>query len=194
MILWTIQPFNVYGSLQHHGILYVDPALREDQSPYWERPYRWMMAQMKQRIPGYAGHYPWWAWQKYLPDRARPDLRTVRTWCRGPHVLMKLDVPDDEVLLSDYDAWHAVLNRMPITDTEAEYDELWKRLSRPDENFEPLLQAGWERIFDLEGWKGHWMYAEEPIVQACFETLRLENVKSARYFEGIAPERNTPKS
>lgn len=190
MILWTIQPADVYKSLQEHNTLHVDPNLWSDTDSIWEEPYRWMMEQMERRVPGYRGHYPWWAWHTYCTDRARPDLRSVRHWRSGPSVMLTLDMPDEKALLSNYDAWHSVLNGTPITDTEAEYDtlthELWncrKNRLPLDEKIEQSLRKSWEHIFDLEGLKEHWMWPTFS-VQACFETLRLADVKHAQFFEG----------
>lgn len=190
MILWTIQPADVCRSLQERGSLHADPELWTDMYPSLEAAYRWMTGQMARRIPGFRGHYPWWAWRQWALDRPRPDLRNVRTYRSGSNVLLKLDVPDQEVLLSDYNAWHAVINVWPIADTEAEYEILEQEISdrqqtsRPfDEELDRKIQKSWERIFDLDGLKTHWMYPEGS-VQACFETLRWRDVKRVQVFEG----------
>lgn len=192
MILWTIQPADVHAALQERKTLHVDPALWSDTDSIWEDPYRWMMEQMARRVPGYQGRHPWWAWHTYIIDCARPDLRSLRHWCRGPSVMLTLDVPDQEVLLSNFDAWHAVLNGTPITDTEAAYDALvqaiWERRKKGlpmEEEIERHLRQSWEHIFDLDGLKEHWMWPTFS-VQACFETLRLTDVKRVQFFEGVA--------
>lgn len=186
MILWCIQPVEVYTSLQEQKTLYVDPAFWDEwfkDNQAWIRAYEWMKERMACRLPEYAGHYPWWAWT----DECRPDLRWARHHCRGRHVRLKLDVPDQHVLLSNFDAWHAVLNNMPLTDTEAEDDEIFRGIEhlRGNEEFERSMRASWERIFDLEGLKDHWAYPTS-YVQACFEKLHLEYVRNVRFFEGVS--------
>lgn len=40
-----------------------------------------------------------------------------------PHACIEIEIPDDEVLLSDFDEWHCVLNRFLVSDTEEEGEQ-----------------------------------------------------------------------
>lgn len=57
-------------------------------------------------------HYPIWAWYQWEGKHKRLAMRIHRRRCvKGtPIVLVTLEIPDQFVLLSDYDMWHCVLN------------------------------------------------------------------------------------
>jgi hypothetical protein len=144
-----------------------------------------MAEQMKKRLPGCSGRFPLWAWYK-----PRPDLRRSGHLERGtPGVRLELLVPASRVLLSDFDAWHCVLNRWHLSLTEEE-DARWEsRLPkgyRPGSELPPELErelrASWERIFDLElVAKSGWV-AKEQWVQAVLERIELADVVGVKEF------------
>ena len=107
--LWTIQPPHVWNSLREQGTLLVNPIHSEfaDSITSFEQAYDWMREQMAKRIPGYTGHYPWWAYEHFL------DLRFYR-WHTPPYgkrlVRLELAVPRVQVLLSAYGADSDILN------------------------------------------------------------------------------------
>ena len=74
--------------------------------------------------------------------RKRPDMRHHgRSSDKGvPIVLLTIDVPEDQVLLSDFDCWHVVLNDGELI---FPYDEnaVYSKEER---------QESWENIFDYE--------------------------------------------
>ena len=39
-------------------------------------------------------------------------------------VCMSIEIPDEQVLLSDFGTWHFVLNRWPISDSEEEANRI----------------------------------------------------------------------
>jgi len=65
--VWTIQRPGWYALLQQRGVLGGD-----GRRPWRElRPaYRWLMGQMRRRIPGYRGGWPVWFWCTW-PDLGR---------------------------------------------------------------------------------------------------------------------------
>jgi hypothetical protein len=86
----------------------------------WLRPaYDWMVGQLEQRVKNYpCNKYPIWAW--YHP---KPDLRLSGHLPRGTSgVRVEFLVSSDRVLLSDFEAWHAVLNcwYLSLSDEESE--------------------------------------------------------------------------
>lgn len=92
---------------------------------------------------------------------------------------LELELADDEVLLSDFDEWHAVLNNGPLVATDVEWGVIG---ALPEPHRTAARQATWARIFELAApaecpwW--HWWHGNDSarIVQACFETLRLADV------------------
>ena len=90
--LWTIQPVQVWHKLLRQKSLhaqsrYIRPEFRE--------AYDWLVPQMKRRVAGYSGRYPWWAYEH------RPDIR-YQTEQIGFHVLLQLSFDPARVLLRSY--------------------------------------------------------------------------------------------
>jgi len=180
---WTIQPVEVLARLTAARVLYADPACVPKE---FHHAYIWMCAQMKQRLPHYDGHYPWWGW--HTP---RPDLRGSGHLPRGTQgVRLELELDPAETLLSDFDAWHAVLNRGYLGLSEAE-DEAWYRRFEaavpnpwawpPPEPWYSDILTSWERIFDLETLAASEYWQSEPrYIQATFETLYLADERKRK--------------
>lgn len=185
MRVWTIQSLTVLARLEKEQILYAEPAHIPEE---FRQAYDWMRAQMERRIPGYGGHYPWWGW--YSP---RPDLRQSGYLPRGTHgVRLELELDPAQVLLSDFDAWHVVLNRGYLALSEEE-DEAWYRRFAmavpdrwvwppPEPWFSDIINS-WERIFDLEALATSDDWGAGPrFIQATFEPLRLADVRRYNHF------------
>lgn len=106
MILWTIQHRKAYEEFLENGVLRGNPEYIEEE--FFKEPYEWMIEQMKKRIgnPPDGVTIPIWAWYQWEGKRKRPDMRSCgRGWGEKstPIVLLTIDVPNDCVLLSDFD-------------------------------------------------------------------------------------------
>ncbi|MBC7099393.1 DUF3841 domain-containing protein [Candidatus Bipolaricaulota bacterium] len=184
MRVWTIQPVEVLEQLEAEEVLYADLAYIPEE---FRHAYDWMRAQMKRRILGYRGHYPWWGWHS-----PRPDLRRSGHLPRGTQgVCLELELDPHEVLLSDFDVWHVVLNRGYLALGEDEEEEWYQRLEAavPDSRIRPLpepwwsdMLSSWERIFDLEALAASEYWRGERYIQATFEVLRLADVRKCKPF------------
>jgi len=174
MILWTIQHEHAYGKMEKTGVLRADKNYIF--SEFFEKSYLWMSNQMEKRI-GHAPEgviFPVWAWYQWEGKRKRPDMRIHgRNWGEKgtPIVLLTIDVPEDCVLLSDFDYWHCVLNDGDIIfpyDETAVYSEAEKRRS-------------WENIFyidcSFDGEEHHIL-----TTQATLWEIKREWVKKAEHF------------
>lgn len=203
MELYTFQPFEIYEQLQRGESFRASPALcdtsSEEFDESWSRAYTWLTNQMDIRcpVPRPAGvTYPVWAWYWWAgPNRRKPDLRSSRYWADGgPAVLLTLDVPNEEVLLSEYHAWHHVLNEQYLgfpSDTD-DFDArcetrglcTYRNRPLPDPGLRTELEATWPRIFDFETIPQMLEYErEDSYVQATFWELRPEFVRQAVWFE-----------
>ena len=126
MILWTIQPVEIYNLVIETGVYRCDPALIH--LPEFADSYSWLAKQMTDRIgPAPAGvTFPVWAWYIMDGKRKKPDLRRER-WTGGPgnedFARIEIEVPDQDVLLSDFDAWGSILSNWLLSDTEEEYEQ-----------------------------------------------------------------------
>lgn len=182
--MWTIQSLRTWDRLQAQGVLRTDGRRIHDRD-FMRKPYRWLMSQMKERLPVYRGRYPVWAW--YHP---KPDLRRSAHAVSGTmNVRLKIRVPASRVLLSDFESWHLVLNNGICSWTEGEDYCVREDIARGDRDklaalFEEKYKS-WERVLDLdanltrdEEWLGDF-YA----IQAVMEEVRLDEVVSAQIFK-----------
>lgn len=172
--LWTVQHKAAWEQAQISGWLTADGRR---VPPAWRDPYLWMMWQMRQRLPEYGGRYPVWAWQA-----PKPDLRRVGHLKPGTDgVLLRVSVHREEVLLSDFGAWQAVLNRWFLALTPAEqskWDRQWS--ARPDAA--ELIRRSWLRIFDLPLIDRSPLWGPSRAIQACLEQIDVCQVESVREF------------
>jgi hypothetical protein len=183
--LWSIQEPTVWDCLQRDGVLSVDPNCID---PSYLPAYDWLRDQMAGRVPGYTGCYPWWAWHQPKPD--------LRSWPGRSHypgglsVRLELAVPTERVLLSDYMAWHAVLNHhfLGLTDGEGEAWDAELAMCGIDQYLPTLpdpwngwMRRSWERIFDLDALAAGGSWSAES-VQATFERLELAHVVAVTEF------------
>ncbi len=160
--LWTIQHVNVWHDLIRHKALH---ASVDFVAPEFVASYDWLVAQMKNRVEGYAGHYPWWAYER------RPQVR-YHTDQPGFYVLLQLQLDPARVLLSSYGSWHCVLNDWFFVHP-ADFDES----DEEPTGTQAEKERSWENIFDVETLRPY------ETIQANFETLRLEDVVRYTLFE-----------
>jgi hypothetical protein len=180
--LWTVQTSEAWEALQKQRVLRADGRR---VTPEFRPAYRWLMAQMKERLPSCSGRYPVWAW--YHP---KPDLRYAGFLPRGtPGVRIEFVASVDRILLSDFDAWHAVLNSsyLALDETEDEaFDRFLTERGTFHEQLPPNLQdkvrGSWHRIFDLEAMWASGYASLARYIQAVIEEVRLEEVNRVTPF------------
>ena len=172
MILWTVQHREAYLNMTRSGVLRADKEYIFAKE-YLLSAYDWMSQQMRERIsePPHGVEYPVWLWHTWEDRRKRPDMRGSGYAAPGtPIVLLTVDVPDEMVLLSDFDRWHAVLNRDYLaTDESDDYPH------SPEEMYE-----SWNRIFDVSSANPY--YSSCLSIQATVWEVREEWVKKAEFF------------
>lgn len=187
--IWTIQPEVVWNILKSQGYFFCDPQksdfLIEDCG--FRDAYKWLIKEMEKRIgPRPKGiKTPIWGW--YLRDwkNKKPDLRESGYGKRGtPLVCIALELPVNQVVLTDFNAWHSVLNRWYIDDSQTE--EEWKKIIEnyeklPYEKQNKLMKESWQTIFDIRPYKTDWR-SNGAYVQATFWKLNMSQVKDAQYF------------
>lgn len=164
MIIYTVQHPDVLEVLQKDGVVYPTPVLDDDM---FTIPYKWMYHQMKKRgIPlnKNDGGIFW----------GGVDQRETQ-YISG--ILMILDVPDKELLMSDFMGWHFVLNDYPfILDDDLDVS----LISKEDK------EKSWEAIFKISYSNSIFTYSqnllelnniETPIIQVCFTKIKKEWLK-----------------
>ena len=189
MILWTSQEEAVYNELLKTGVYRCDLNLSSMKD--CREKYDWLVRQMKQRIgpPPEQVTYPVWAIYQQDDKRRKPDLRRER-WevgCDGERfACIEIEIPDRDVLLSDFDAWCMLLSDFLISDTEQEgccLEAQYEALSPSEKR--RMKEKNWERVFDLSPLNSDWMRRGYDI-QATFWELRLEQVRDVRFFRAAA--------
>ena len=183
MILWTIQPLPIYEMIQQTGVYRCDPA--QCSMPEFTEQYDWLAAKMAERIgpPPEGVKYPVWAWHTKNGKRKKLDLRHER-WSNGldgkPHICLEIDIPDRQVLLSDFE--NLPLNNGLISETEEEYiaqESYYNSLT--SEQQKAYRDWNWERVFDVCPFENDWIRRGDWI-QATFWELRKEQIRAVRFF------------
>ena len=189
MLLWTIQPERVWRLLKQEKVFRCNP----EESVYlngdgdFSAAYSWLVAQMEERIgkrpEGVT--YPVWAWHTFNWKHRKPDLRDYYfSACYGVHTCIEVDIPEENVLLSDEEDWHFVLNDWfySVAKSEEEYDRLQSKYeSLPEEEKGKVREKSWERIFEVEPIDTDW-HRQGCYVQAVFWELRLSQVRRVTWF------------
>ena len=120
-------------------------------------------------------NYPMWAWYQWEGKRKKRDMRLRGYAERGSELVqMTIEINDSDVLLSDFDLFHYVLNHWYLPESENDED-------KTDEN---IIEKSWDRIFDLEKEDDGYVYGLNlhKSIQATFWKLKLEQVIKAEVF------------
>lgn len=163
MRLWTIQGEKVYDEILHLGTYRCIPELSSNASDFRDA-YQWIAGKMAGKVgPAPDGVvYPVWAWYRRDWRHKKPDLRESGYAMRGEQcVLFELEFPDSKVLLSDFDAWHFVLNHWYLNqkcNDEEAFDREQEWLDDlPESDREPVIVKSWNHIFDIEPFSNGYM-------------------------------------
>lgn len=198
MKLWTIQSLEWYENLLRNEVIYAVPTrinwLKEDN---FALAYDWLIAEMEQRLGKrpQPNSYPIWAWYQWQDSQKRkPDLRFRGIGNKGEKsVLLEIEKANNQVLLSDFELWHSVLNEWCITDNELEDDLFNQALARAGVEFcdkyayptelRQQMIASWQKIFDMDYCSEYSSHPfEQKSIQATFWRLSLEEVRNVRFF------------
>ncbi|MFC0189421.1 DUF3841 domain-containing protein [Fictibacillus aquaticus] len=171
MIVQTVMPLELYKIMREQGYY-------EGNEKYiWDSfigPYKWMMGEMKKRIPHYDGEtYPVWVWQRTVNRNEECLLAPGR---RG--VILILDIPDEDILWSCFTKWHSILNDFPVTLSEEEWNLFIEKDFKDKEET-------WSRIFDFELLKTidpDWYKFEPEWIQGVTPRIEMKHVKKVKRF------------
>lgn len=214
MRLYTIQPRFVYDTLCESGVFFSEPCKDPHEwicsdSPAIKLAYDWLCDEMVARglhRPG-ANVYPVWAWHQYLgQQKPKPDLRdsNMRNYARnGCHILLTLDLPDDIVLLHDFEAWHHPLNYFHLASQrlsnrferkcKAAGHPLYQVVPLQDKTLHAEMEQSWRTIFDLSACRRLLKRScANQIVQATFWELHAAHVIGVVEFGGEQKRRTLP--
>lgn len=164
---WTMQTLEAWNSFQKKGYLEGDMRFAS-----YKEEYLWMMDQMKHRLPSYDNEVPIWLWL------SKPDMRSTGHFSGGTHcVRIQLELDPDSVLLSDFDAWHSVLNDAFCSFSENEYNLFY------DGKLTLTKEESWERIFDLTSYRDSEWNGSGPLrLQGVTGRINLDSIKKVEHF------------
>lgn len=214
MILWTIQPIEFWHKLEKDGQIYTEDKyiesldlqncskeIAEIFSKAQMYVYGWLAKEMKKRIGSIKGiKYPLWAWyQWYGEERKRPDLRSGMYSEPGTKMVrIELELPDNQVVLHDYDLWHFPLNNFYLYENDEDDARIdkWRKehnikltgYQSSNKEYQQILEQSWLKVFDLEWCKRsiqneqYGTYERGQCIQATFWILKLANVKNVKKF------------
>lgn len=191
MKLWTIHPVEVWEWLQQQGFY---RGAKELVYEDFLDSYDWFIIEMEKRLGPRPEKesYPVWAWKQWNGVHIRPDLRFSSFLEKGTRgVRLEIDIPDEQVVLSDFDKWHYVLNYWYLEENEEDGELFDKEIKKrgldyyqqkplPDPYYHQKIVDSWQRIFDIEP-----RNEEEKrslSIQAIFWELKLEQVRKVDFF------------
>ena len=189
--LYTVQPLCVYHQLMENKVFIADPVQSSFYHPNNEEDskfvsaYDWLMKEMKDRLSPKPKDavIPIWGWYKYA-NEFKLDLRKYGK-VKKPYVVMEIYKDEKEVLLSDFLAWHTILNDYYLADDELSdaemeivcesYDELV--IHHPKKARKIKLES-WKNVFKLEPTPT----VSKEYIQGTFWTLHLDEVRKVRKY------------
>lgn len=188
MRLWTVQPEEVFDIIEKHGVFHCDSNKSELILKWgFKDAYLWLSDQMEKRIgPAPEGViYPIWAWHTMRYEHKRPDMRYSEfRIVKRPFVLMEIEIPDEQVLLSDEVSWHIVLNDGydPEAKTDAEFDQAYEYYQcQPDDVKKKMRIASWNNVFDITRHNEYdW---RDKFIQATFWELKKDNIVKVWHYK-----------
>lgn len=161
-MFYTIQSIDKWNHAKQVGYL---EGNKEYINNGFLKTYKWMIKQMQKRLPKYKGEYPIWLWTSKDLESKKVLIKENKT------ILLEVNIPEEDVLLSDTETYQMVLNDLFVFLNKDEYIEI-------EEN--PLnsitKEESWERIFDLDLLRDSELWNGDNI-QGVTGRIDCENIK-----------------
>ena len=192
MQLWTVQPLTALDELKTQGVYRCqkEKSFNLSKRGSLDQPYQWLMARMREKIggPPEGVSYPVWAWHTWEFLHQAPDPNSAAFLRRTEDkAMMTLDVPQDQAVLTDFDAWQLVLQHMYVADAReaAELDRLEQQLETLDENqLEKAIRDSWEHVFLIDRVDTD-VLTRGKYIQATFWEIRPEYIRDIRVLRSL---------
>ena len=155
MIVWTTQPASALEQLEASGVYRCDPgkSFNLTKPDSLKKPYRWLTERMRGKLgaPPEGVTSPIWAWHTWDFERRCPDPDSPAFLLRSEEkALFTLDIPESELVLTDFDAWQGVMMGAYVSGarTQAECDAEAERLDELEgEALDEAARASWDNVF-----------------------------------------------
>jgi len=178
LVLWTIHPEDFFVKSKKRGYIKADARyiMRDDKDKYIL-----MADKMLEMGITNKSTFPVWAWYKYGGKRKKPDLRCSGHLPGGTKgVCIEFEACESEVLLSNFEQWHCVLNNWYLFKNEEEDVHFQKY---PQLLTETVVRKSWGRMFDLTfGSEDLWGSMNERSIQACVPIVYNHQIRNVIRF------------
>lgn len=181
MRLWTIQPIEAIKEIEVKGIYKTNRKMIDQD---FIRAYNWISEKMIEKIGDAPKDikYPLWAWYTYNNKHKQPDLRNSGYAKKGTKLCcIEFEIEENKVLLSDFDAWHIVLNDGYYFDTNnnKEWNKKYNQMLKLPKNKQEIeKRKTWDKIFiNKEN-----NLLKINYIQATFWKLEKENIINIKQF------------
>lgn len=164
MIILTVQPKSILPLLlAGYSVHPDDTKILECHKdvPEFISAYNWMTGQMMDKgiTEGKSTGFPFWGWRRFDGRDGITILKSTEwnTECycfdATETCILELSIPDNEILLSDFDLWHFVLNNSYLNN--AQTDEEWEEKdnwfdSLPKKKQENEKLKSWKQVLDID--------------------------------------------
>ncbi|MED2737676.1 DUF3841 domain-containing protein [Bacillus toyonensis] len=167
-IYYTNQKIEAYKKFEEKGFLTGDEAFVDSD---FLSAYKWLIEQMNNKINN-DGSFPVWLWTE------KPNLNEEGHFDPGTKaVCLTVEIPDEQILFSDFDAWHCVLNNWYCALTELEDDSFDRG------KVDITKEESWQRIFNFEQLQQSEMWGNaEQTLQGVTPVIKKEQVLNVEYF------------
>ena len=181
MIVYSIQTPDFVQEARNSGFFRPDKSksiLLEEDIPFFDVCYQWMMGQYLERVGPTDGYYPLWVWEK------RPDLRHTGHGPKGDHmVLLTLDIPDEKILFSYIHPYCDMLTDVSYT----LFCEKEKPFSKKDAISLNQIYQKFDSMFSYEG-LCQWAQSHE--MELDDELLKRQGIAHGVPFSAVVDERS----
>lgn len=174
-----MQPIEVLDMINETGQYIPEPSKMDFiKDEEFKKAYDWLVVKMHERIDNNITDYPVWAWRKYNNKIKQPDLRHRGYAPRGTELAcIEVEIEDKNVVLTDFDTWHLIINDMYCS-RETDPDLIEK-----DYDWFDTLDTEIQEKLKLESWNDTFNVSKSDYIQACFFTLRKEDIVSVKIFK-----------
>ena len=175
--VYTIQNVSVLNKVLKTGEYRTDKRFICERS--FKDAYAWLVKQAKNHKQSWKEDRPVWVWIK------RPDLRQHKYFSDDrksrveKKVLIELEIDEKDILISDFDTWHCVLNDCLYFETDQEWDNFnskYKKNGKLSKQGRKILEQSWLRCLN---------HAQDEYKQGIIESIRVEDIRSVKKFDSI---------
>lgn len=162
MKCYTVQRLNAWKEAKIKGYLTGNRKFIDEE--WFLSSYTWIMKQMAKRLKNYNNEFPVWVWL----DTSNICFNELLD---DEWVLLEIELNEEQVLLSNFEAWHYVLNGWIFE----------------EENSIITKEQSWEYIFDKDELERFGYGFEKEDLQGTIGRIDCKNIKAIKYILNNKP-------